>query len=36
MFLLPLLAQLGLSAQENKLTLESSIELGERRSGMES
>lgn len=36
MFLLPLLSQLGLSAQENKLALESSTELGERRSGMES
>lgn len=35
-FLLLLLAQLGLSSQENKLRLESSTELGERGSGTES
>lgn len=35
-FLLLLLAQPGLSAQENKLRLESSTELGEWRSGTES
>lgn len=35
-FLLLLLAQLGLSAQENKLRLESSTGLSERGSGTES